>query len=416
MASLAVIQTAIGLTASYLNVKITSIYLGPAGIGLLGQLQYFMDMSLGILAGGVTVGITRLTAEDHDNVARRRLIVSSVARGLMVLGPVLSLILIVSSGWLAERLFHDAGHSFALMLFGAVLTFGLFGGLLTGLARAAKDYKSTTYIQSGAAVTAVVLMAIFCPTYGIVGGLAAAAVSPLVPMLIATIAARGTTWFDFGMLRSGFSRNDLLRVSHFVPMSATVAVVAPFTQLTIRNFLATHSGMEAVGLLHGVVRLSDLYLGIFTNVLLMYYLPRFSEIKSSTELRREITRCLALVVTGVAAASVMIYLLRDLMITVLFTRDFLPMRDLFAWQMTSNVLRIVFWVMGYALIAASSPYLYAGMEALAGGLWMVCAYWLVPLNGAEGAVQSGAVAYCVSIAISACLVVRGLRRMRRNET
>ena len=38
-ASLSLLQTAASMVTSFLSVKVTSVYLGPAGMGLLGQLQ-----------------------------------------------------------------------------------------------------------------------------------------------------------------------------------------------------------------------------------------------------------------------------------------------------------------------------------------------------------------------------------------
>ena len=404
------------MVASFLSVKITSVYLGPAGIGLVGQLQSFIGMTLGIVANGVNTGIIRLTAEHGSDVERRRKLVSTVVRALFVVGVPLSLLLLVGAPWVAEKLLHDIGYAPAVMLFGSLYLCGLFGSLLLGLANGAKDYATTTYINIGNVLASLVLFALLSPIYGVVGGLAAAALAPLMSLVIAAFVSRRKPWFERSALSAAFSSDELRRVSGFIPMAAATAVVVPLAQIVVRDTLAAQAGMEAVGLLQGVWRLSDMYLGIFVSMFSMYYLPRFAEIKGASELRREIGRGLLYIVPAVVLISSLIYLLRDLLIAVIFTHEFLPMRDLFAWQMIGNVLRMTSWLFGYVLVAKASPLLFAAIEISTGGAWIALAYWLVPKAGAIGAVQAYAATYTFYLLVTACFVFVITRKMEREST
>lgn len=414
-ASLGAIRMAVQMVASFLSVKVTSVYLGPAGIGLVGQLQSFMGMTLGVVSSGVNTGVIRLTAEYGTDVERRRKLVSTVVRALLVVGVPVSLLLLIGAHWIAGKLLDDVGYAPAVMLFGGLYLCGLFGSLLLGLANGAKDYMSTTYINIGNILAGLALFALLSPTYGVVGGLAAAALAPLMSLAIAAFLARGKPWFERGALSSGFSRVELRRVAGFIPMAVAGAVVTPLAQIMVRDTLAAHAGMEAVGLLQGVWRLSDLYLGIFVSLFSMYYLPRFAEIKGAPELRREIGRGLLYIVPAVALISTLIYLLRDVLIAVIFTHEFLPMRDLFAWQMVGNVLRMTSWLFGYVLVAKASPLLFAAIEISTGGAWVAFAYWFIPKGGAIGAVQSYVATYTFYLVITACLVFVITRKIDRES-
>ena len=415
-ASLGAVRMAVQMVASFLSVKVTSVYLGPAGIGVLSQLQSFMGMTLGVVSGGVNTGVIRLTAEYGTDLARRRTLVSTVVRALIVVGVPVSLALLVGAPWIAGKLLDHAGYAPAVMLFGALYLCGLFGSLLLGLAIGAKDYTSTTLINIGNILASLVLFTLLSPIYGVMGGLAAAALAPLMSLAVAAFVARGKPWFERSALSSVFSRDELRRVAGFIPMAAASAVVTPLAQIMVRDTLAAHAGMGAVGLLQGVWRLSDLYLGIFVSMFSMYYLPRFAEIKGAPELRREIGRGLLYIIPAVALISAAIYLLRDVLIAVIFTREFLPMRDLFAWQMIGNVLRMTSWLFGYVLVAKASPLLFAVIEIGTGGAWVAFAYWFVPKGGAVGAVQSYVATYTFYLAITACLVFVITRRMDRNTS
>ena len=52
-----------------------------------------------------------------------------------------------------------------------------------------------------------------------------------------------------------------------------------------------------------------------------------------------------------ALMSLTVYLLRDLIINILFTSDFRAMRELFFWQLIGDSMKIATWILGYILTA-----------------------------------------------------------------
>ncbi len=414
-ASLGGVRMAVQMVASFLSVKVTSVYLGPAGIGVLSQLQSFMGMTLGVVSGGVNTGVIRLTAEYGTDLERRRTLVSTTVRALVFVGVPISLVLLLTAPWIAEKLLDDAGYAPAVMLFGGLYICGLLGSLLLGLANGAKDYASTTFINIGNILASLMLYTLLSPIYGVAGGLAAAALAPLMSLAVAVFFARGKPWFDRSALAAVFSKDELRRVAGFIPMAAVSAVVIPLIQIMVRDTLAAHAGMASVGLLQGVWRLSDLYLGIFVSMFSMYYLPRFAEIKGAPELRREIGRGLLYIVPAVALISAVIYLLRDFLIAVIFTREFLPMRDLFAWQMIGNVIRMASWLFGYVLISKAKPWVVTISELVFAIFWVGLAAYLIPLYGATGAVLAYAIVYSLHLGFNVSISMRILSRLTRGK-
>ncbi|MGE5467488.1 MAG: oligosaccharide flippase family protein [Ignavibacteria bacterium] len=384
--ALGAVRTGVQMAASFLSVKITSVFLGPAGIGVLAQLQGFMGLALGIMANGVNKGIVRCTAEDGDDPARRRALLSTAARALLAAGVPVALAVLLAAPLVARELLGDARFAPQVMLFAAVYVCGLFGSMLLGMANGAKDFAATTLIDTGYILSGLALFALLSPPFGVAGGLAAAALGPLALFGVAALVARRKPWFDRAAFSAAFSKPEFRRLAAFVPMAAAAAIGESFGQLVVRDALARDAGMHAVGLLQGVWRLSDLYLGIFIGMFSMYYLPRFAEIRQTRELRGEIGRALLLVLPAVAAASALLYLLRDLVIALVFTREFAPMRELFGWQMAGNVLKMAGWLFGYVLVARVAPLRIALIELAKGGAWVASAHWLVPGAGAQGAV------------------------------
>jgi len=161
-------------------------------------------------------------------------------------------------------------------------------------------------------------------------------------------------------------------------MAVISAVGLPLLQILIRDAVAGHGGMADVGLLQGVVRISDMYLGVATSIFAMYYFPRFSEIADAGELVREAKRGLAIIVPTVAVVSFAIWLLRDLVIRILFTAEFNAMRDLFAWQMLGNTLKMVGWLFGYLLLAKANALAMAALETVTIVVWWLLSLAFIP--------------------------------------
>jgi O-antigen/teichoic acid export membrane protein len=299
------------------------------------------------------------------------------------------------------------------VLFALVFFFGLVGSVVIACAAGAKDFKSLALISMGSGVVGLVLMATLSPLFGLKGGLAATALTPLANCAVAWAFARRRSWWPLRPIAHGFSRIEARNAAAFVPMAVISSVALPFLQILIRDNVASHGGMAEVGLLQGVMRVSDMYLGVATSVFTMYYFQRFSEIRAADELVREARQGLLIIVPAVAAVSVVIYLLRDLIVRLIFTDAFLPMRDLFGWQMVGNVLKMVGWLFGYLLLAKANALAMAALELSTIGVWWLLSIYFIAANGTVGATQAFAATYALYSIATLCGVVLVVRRMRK---
>lgn len=106
-------------------------------------------------------------------------------------------------------------------------------------------------------------------------------------------------------------------------------------------------------------------------------------------------KALKFVLPAVAAASFTVWLLRDFAIWLLFSAKFTAMRDLFAWQLVGDVLKVGAYVFGYLVIAKASLRFYILAEISQFILLTAFAHWLIPAHGALGAAQAYMATYIV---------------------
>jgi PST family polysaccharide transporter len=94
-------------------------------------------------------------------------------------------------------------------------------------------------------------------------------------------------------------------------------------------------------------------------------------------------------------ASLSIYILRDLIIAILFTSEFNKMGDLLPFQLCGDILKMSGWVLGYLMVAKAMTRAYIFMEILNYALFVVLSYVLVGYYGVKGATIAYAIGHFI---------------------
>jgi PST family polysaccharide transporter len=158
-----------------------------------------------------------------------------------------------------------------------------------------------------------------------------------------------------------------------------------------------------------------MYLMLVTTTLSVYYLPRLAEIRGAAELKAEIYKVARLMIPLVMLGAAAIFFLRDLIIHTLFTPDFAPMRDLFAWQLMGDVAKIASWICGFVITGRGLVKYYL-LSEIYSHLLLIAFTWLFVANfGLQGTPMAYLATYCSHFILMVILVRRELRRMAVSE-
>ena len=122
-----------------------------------------------------------------------------------------------------------------------------------------------------------------------------------------------------------------------------------------------------------------------------YLLPTISGLSLKVEITKELRKAVQVVIPIVLIMSLAMYLLRDLIILLLYTDDFMPMRDLFLWQMFGNVIKVCGWLYGYVLVAKGMVKYTVTTEVVFAITWAILTLVLVDSYGLVGTTYAYAV-------------------------
>jgi len=157
------------------------------------------------------------------------------------------------------------------------------------------------------------------------------------------------------------------------------------------------------------MRLSSAYLMFFTATLSVYFLPKFSSLDPSGVVR-ELKRGYALILPVLAGGFFLIWLARGWLVPMLFSPQFQPMKDLLAYQLTGDFLKIGSWIMSFVMLARAKTGLFIVSEIIFNTLYVGLSTALVGAGG-EGGARGALVAWIVLYALYWAFVAAALPRM-----
>ena len=373
--------------------KILAVYVGPAGYAVIGQFQNAVSIVVNLAGGVVATGVTKATAQHFDDEAKQHAVWQTALRFSLGASAIAAIVLLFIGDSLAQWLLHRADMSNVFVWLALTLPAMAANNLLLAIVNGKKEvgiYVTANIIGS---VLSMLLVGLLAFNFGLYGTLVAFTINPAIVLLATAAIVARRDWFKAQFLWGQMNRPVLKELSGFGLMGLTSALTVPITFMLIRDHLATSLGLTAAGYWQASLKISEIYLMLVTTTLSVYYLPRLAEIKATSELKDEIIKVYRFVMPIVIGGALTIYLLRDFIIESLFTSDFLPMRDLFLWQLAGDVIKIGSWILAYLMLGRAMVKIFVVTEISFSISFVLLSWLLVNAFGLVGVPMAYAANY-----------------------
>lgn len=395
-------STLVKIGAGLLVVKLLAVAYGPDGVGLAGNFRQLITV-LGVLAGaGIFNGVTKYVAQYHDDPQRLRQVLGTSSTMVLGFSTVLALVFLLAARPISQGLFGHADYQGLVRLVALVQMGIAWANLSLAILKGFRDAAGNALALIFGSLMGMLAYIVCWRVGGYPGALLGAALLPALAMVPAMLILTRRAHVPLRWLKPAWDRVIASSLGKFTLMALMTAITMPVAYVMMRNLLAAHYGWSEVGIWQGVSSISDAYLQFITASFSVYLLPTLSRLNGKAEISREMGRALRFVLPAVALASLTVWLLRDFAIWLLFSDKFTSMRDLFAWQLTGDVLKVGAWVFGYLIIAKASLRLYIAAEVSQFALLTVFSRWLIPAHGASGAAQAYMATYIVWFSLCVC--------------
>ncbi|MGK9174466.1 lipid III flippase WzxE [Yokenella regensburgei] len=392
-------STLVKIGAGLLVVKLLALAYGPAGVGQAGNFRQLVTV-LGVLAGaGIFNGVTKFVAQYHDDLPRLRDVVGTSSAMVLGFSTLMALVFLAGAAPISQGLFGHQDYQGLVRLVALVQMGIAWANLLLAVMKGFRDASGNALSLITGSVIGVIAWYVCYKLGGYQGALLGMALVPalvVVPALFMLIRRRHVPLACF---RPRWDNGLAGQLSKFTLMALITSATLPLAYVLMRNQLAAHYSWDDVGIWQGVSSISDAYLQFITASFSVYLLPTLSRLTAKQEITREIVKSLKFVLPAVAAASFGVWLLRDFAIWLLFSDKFIAMRDLFAWQLVGDVLKVGAYVFGYLVIAKASLRFYVLAELCQFALLTAFSRMLIPSHGAVGAAQAYMATYIIYFAL-----------------
>lgn len=382
------------LTLLGLN-KILAIYVGPAGYAAIGNFQNAVQMITTFGSGAINTGVVKYTAEYYDDEEKQRLVWRTAGTIALIGSLVTGVVVSIFSKPIAQFFLKDESYNTVFIWFSVTLVFFIFNTLLLAILNGKKEIHRYIVANIVGSIFSLAVTSLLAIKFGLYGALTALAIHPSFAFVVTLFLCYKADWFKFSYLFGGIDKATALNLAKYTAMALTSAACVPVSHILVRNHLGETFGWEAAGYWEAMWRLSSAYLMLVTTTLSLYYLPRLSEIKEAKELKAEIIQGYKIILPVAAACGLIIYLFRDFIIGILFTTDFAPMRELFAWQMIGDTLKIGSWILAYLMLGRAMVKLFMITEIVFAVGFVFWTYIFTNQIGLEGATLAHTVNYAL---------------------
>jgi len=384
-------STLIKLITSYVTVKVVASIIGPSGVALVGQLQNFTSIFTTVGAGGINNGVVKYVSEYKEDKTTLQKYLKNGFKLTAYFSGISSLFLIALSTYLSRWVLFEEKYHYLFILFGLNLMLLSFNNFFLSVLNGFKEFKKFVNINIFTNIISLIFTVILVWIYGLKGALISLVTYQGFILLITLFYLKKKSWFS-KQLWGNWDKQIVRKYFSYTLMALVTAMTLPVSQLLIRGYIIKEYSITDAGFWEGINKISAMYLMFITTSFSVYYLPKLAEITDNNILRKEIFKTYKIITPLIFITLVMIYLLKDVVINILFTKEFYPMKELFLWQLIGDFFKIMSWLLAFVMVAKSMTKMYIITEILFATSLVLLSYYFIDHFGILGSTQS----YCIN--------------------
>ena len=391
--------------------KILAVYVGPSGYAVTGQFQNFIQIVTTFAGGAINTAVIKYTAEYYEDENKQRAIWKTAGSIVFLSSVVMALLILVFQRQLSFYIFQTTEYQSVFVWFAVFLLFFNFNALFLAILNGKKEILKLVIANIIGSLFSLAITSLLVIKFQLYGALVALSIYQSTAFLVTLILCYKAKWFKFEYLFGKIDLNITRKFAGFALMALTSALCVPLSQIAIRTYMTGEFGIEYAGYWEAMVRLSGAYLMLVTTTLSVYYLPRLSELSAVKDIKKEVYLGYKIIFPVALLGAIMVYLLRDWIIGLLFTDDFLPMRDLFLWQMIGDSLKIGSWILAYLMLSKAMTKLYILTEIIFASTLVGLTYIFTKIFGFEGVSIAYLMNYAMYWIVMGLFIFKELRKV-----
>lgn len=393
-------NVSVKIIAGILISKFIALYIGPQGMALIGNLRNFLSAIQSIAISGLYKGVVKFISQCKTNTEELTKTLSTVFYFGFFSSLLLAFLCYYNAEFINNLIFSaNYNYTYVIETLALVLPFYALNMFAFSIMNGFSKYKILLIINITGQILGLLVTLLLIWQENIDGALVAVVISPALNLLITIVGIAFRQNLMASLKITEFSVSILNKLSPYMIMALVSAIALPIVMIIVRNYLIAEIGIKEAGYWTAMTRVSDYYLMFINSLMVLYILPRFAEINSKREIRKEIFNFYKKVMPVFAGILIIIYLSRSLLINLLFTEDFRPVEDLFGYQILGDFMRVLSMVIAYQFLAKKMFTHFIILEVFLFVIMYFSSIYLIDVFGLKGAVMGHCLSYVMHFGI-----------------
>jgi O-antigen/teichoic acid export membrane protein len=161
-------------------------------------------------------------------------------------------------------------------------------------------------------------------------------------------------------------------------------IVIGVSQIYVRNLIIEKHGISEAGLWDGMIRISSSYLNVFILILSIFFIPKLSSVKVFEAVNTTLRK--GGLITGLLICSlVVLYLLKDFILTLVLSNQFLPIKEIMAPFLIGDIFRFAGYILAIFFLSRGIIQITIFADLIFNGLlFCLLNKYLITSKGIEG--------------------------------
>jgi PST family polysaccharide transporter len=370
--------------------KLTAYFLGPVGIALIGNLRNGRNLFDTLASSGIQKGVVSHIAKGKNKKKLLQILTNTFFSLGLLVSVVVGVFLFAFNDEISRYIFKTNTYAWTINLIAISLPINTLNLFILSILQGLSDFKKVISINIITSVFNLVLFSILLYFLGLEGAFVTVILLSSLQFIVTLFYARPYYYLFKNLKLFYFPKKIISSLSKFGLMTLISSITFPLVYLGVRReIMVTFSSIDA-GYWEAMSRLSSLYILLMVSVINLYVLPKLSASNTAESFKETVLEFYKLIIPFYAVGLVIIYLLRNYIIRIVYSAEFLPVQDLFLGQLIGDFFYILALVMAYQMHAKRQVKRFIATDLFkALGFYAFSVYFLGAL-GVEGVVYAHA--------------------------
>ena len=401
-------STIVNLFSGFAKGKIMAVYFGSGCLGIWSQATNLFMIGSIISLFGLNQGLIKQIAGRDKDKNTGSFIYDRLSKSVffsLFNSLVISLVIIFWAKGVSA-FFFNSNLSPAMVIFIAIfLAFQVVGDVLGVFLLANKEIKKFSLANILISIfgllsfSALIFFFSLRGAYLSVGiyGIITCASFYFVSKPLLEGASIGIFSFHMRLLKY---RDFFKETLNFGALRLIQVTINPVTMLLIRSLIIKKIGLAENGFFDALNRFSILYAPFITNILWSYTFPIYCENRDNQQLSNEINKFIRLSFILFTPICVILMSFGNFVVTLLFSRGFMPIIPLLYLWFILDLFRITSWPLNIVFIAKDKMKLAVSLEVLWNAIFLFSSFVLIGRYSLEGVILSYVLSFAVFLIIN----------------